>query len=370
LMVENFYQPNDVTPGGDTIGSATYNWTVPQLWAQIQVDANYTDRKKAVEEYNASNRWTKKGIAITASKWNLKSNQYEFSARLSAYADGTVYVATGGVEIGQGLNTKVSLCVAQTLGIPFESVLTEGGDTNICPNSAITGGSGSSESCCNAAIQAAETLKSRLSSFLDGGKTWVEAVGLAKTAGVSLMADGWFNGIAFEPKKNIYAVYGTAITEVLLDVLTGETRLERVDLMMDLGNQLDAAIDIGQVQGGYVQTLGYLFSEELKWDAAGKQLHLGTWEYKVPTAYDIPVEFNVGLLKNSPNPHAIAKNSKAVAEPAMSLISSPYLAVKNAIYAARSEMGSGDDFFMLPAPISPEVIRAAINVPKDQMKLP
>lgn len=197
--------------------------------------------------------------------------------------------------------------------------------------------------------------------------SWAEAVLSAKGEGTNLQAEGWFDGISFSATQPIYSVYGASVSEVLLDVMMGETRLERVDLPMDLGTQLDAAVDIGQVQGGFVMTLGYLFTEETKWNAQGTQLFGGTWEYKVPTAYDIPVEFNVSLLKDSPNPNAICLGAKAVAEPAMSLVLGPYLAVKQAIYAAREEFQLGSDFFQLDVPLSPEAIRTAIGVTEASM---
>jgi len=199
------------------------------------------------------------------------------------------------------------------------------------------------------------------------------AVAAAKAAGESLVAIGWSTG---EYDKRVegkntssYCVYGACVSEVLLDVLTGDVRMEKVDVLMDLGHQLNAAVDIGQVQGGFVQALGYLFTEKSAWKSDGQNMHLGTWEYKVPTAYDIPLEFNVGLLKDSPNPNGVV-GSKAVAEPAMHLIGSPYLAVKNAIYAAREEMGLGSDWFMLQTPLCNQEVRAAIAVPQDQMVLP
>lgn len=129
---------------------------------------------------------------------------------------------------------------------------------------------------------------------------------------------------------------------------------------MDLGTQLNAAVDLGQVQGGFVMALGYLFSEEQKWAPTGRLLNQGTWEYKIPTAYDIPVEFNVAFLKDTPNPNGV-KGSKACAEPAMHLLSSPYLAVKNAIYAARKDLELGEDWFQLNSPCTPEVVRKAIG---------
>lgn len=166
-----------------------------------------------------------------------------------------------------------------------------------------------------------------------------------------------------------YNVYGACVSEVLVDVLTGEVCVEKVDILMDLGNQLNAAVDVGQVQGGFVMALGYLFSEEQQVGADGQRLHLGSWEYKVPTAYDIPIEFNVSLLKNTPNPNGV-KSSKAVAEPVMHLVASPYLAVKNAIYAARTELGRKDEWFQLNTPISPEVVCSKIGVPLDKMSMP
>lgn len=118
----NFYQPPATTPFGDHIGSAGYNWTIPTLWEQIQADSNYTERKAAVEKFNASNRWVKRGIALSPAKYPMGVDYYSSGALVCIYSDGTVLVSTGASEIGQGLNTKVALCVAETLGIPLEKV--------------------------------------------------------------------------------------------------------------------------------------------------------------------------------------------------------------------------------------------------------
>ena len=162
VMADNFYKTGDKTLGGSTVGSRSYNWTIPALWDQIQLDAEYAERKAAVAAYNAANKWTKKGIAISGSKWDLHAAMYQMGAQVCAYADGTVHVGTTGVEMGQGLNTKVGLCVANVLGIPVESIRTEGADTFTFSSGSMTGGSGTSESACHAAIQAATTLKGRL----------------------------------------------------------------------------------------------------------------------------------------------------------------------------------------------------------------
>merc|ERR1712176_99387 len=133
------------------------------------------------------------------------------------------------------------------------------------------------------------------------------------------MASSWFSQKQIAQDTNTYATYGVSVTEVMIDVLTGDTRVERVDVLMDLGTQLDAAVDIGQLQGGYIMALGYCLSEELKVGSDGAQLFLGSWDYKIPSAYDIPVQFNVSLLKDSPNPVGIL-GAKASSEPIMGLV--------------------------------------------------
>lgn len=271
------------------------------------------------------------------------------------------------------MNTKVAQATAHALGIPMDLVAVGDGDTKTLANNGTTGGSMTSEACVAAVFVACDNLKVLLQPFTEAGTDWSAAVSQALASGVNLVAtgknqDSWDKS---DPKVNAspYIVYGACVSEVMIDVITGESRVESVDVVMDLGRQLNAIVDVGQVQGGFVMALGYLFSEEQKWAPTGKLLNLGTWEYKVPTAYDIPVEFNVSLLKDTPNPNGVA-GSKAVAEPAMHLISSPYLALKNAIYAARMEQGLGDDWFQLNVPCTPEVIREAVGVSPSSMTLP
>jgi len=317
----------------------------------------------------------KKGIALTTSRWTGSSVGFLNSAHVSIFADGSVQVASGGVEIGQGLNTKVAMGAAYALGVPLERINVGPGDPRMLPNNLSTGGSMTSESCVQAVLQACEELKTKLQPYLDAAAgNFDAAVPDAIANGISLVSTGWCNGAwdtnaQLDPPQSAYIVYGAGVAEVTVDVLTGDVQVDRIDLIMDLGNQLNAAIDIGQVQGGFVMALGYLFTEKLSWKEDGQVLSLGTWEYKPPSAYDIPLEMNVALLKDTPNPCGVL-SSKAVAEPAMHLIGAPYLAVKNAIYAAREELGLGTDWFMLNVPICSEGIRAAIDVPQDRMALP
>eukprot|EP00927_Polykrikos_kofoidii_P028819 TRINITY_DN25042_c0_g1_i2.p1 TRINITY_DN25042_c0_g1~~TRINITY_DN25042_c0_g1_i2.p1 ORF type:complete len:778 (-),score=116.93 TRINITY_DN25042_c0_g1_i2:5-2191(-) len=377
MMKINFYKEGDRTVQQDTIGSETCNFTLPRLWAQLQDESEYFERKASVRTYNEQNKWTKKGLAISTSRWTLEGlppSAFTMTAHISVCRDGTIIVCTGGCDMGQGLNTKVALAAAQCLGIPLSSVSIGDGDTNTCPNNFITAASVTSESCVAATMDACGQIRTLLKPYTEKGMPWMAAVNSAITDGVNLVGNGrnrthQWNHANPAVNKHPYIVYGGCVTEVLLDVLTGEVRLERVDILMDLGRQLDAAIDIGQLQGGFVMALGYMFTEGEKRAASGEIMTLGTWEYKIPTAYDIPVEFNVSILKGSPNPNGV-KSSKAVAEPVMHLVTSPYLAVKNAIYAARKDVGLGENWFMLDVPCSPEVVRSAIGVSTEHMIIP
>merc|ERR1711953_397544 len=165
-----------------------------------------------------------------------------------------------------------------------------------------------------------------------------------------------------------YTVCGASCCEVRIDVLTGDWRVDKIDVVIDLGNQMNAAVDIGQTQGAIVLALSYLFAENVMFDENNVLLTAGTWEYKPFTAYDIPVEMNVNLLKDSPNPAAIAYGSKAVAEAPMGLVNSAYLALKNAIYAARVEVGHPDEWLQLDVPAPVQQIGLAIDVPVTELK--
>jgi len=367
VQERNFYKEKDVTPFGDHIGQFGYNWTVPLLWSRIQIDTNYAQRKADVHAYNGANRWTKRGIALSPVKYVMDDSFYSSGATICIYSDGTVLVSSGGSEIGQGLNTKVACCVAETLDAPLDKVIVGPRETSKIPNNTGTGGSGTSECSAQAAIVAAQKLVPRLLPYR-GEKSWEDVVSAAAAKDVPLLASGWWQASSTE-NANQYATQGAASCEVQIDVLTGELLVRRVDVLMDIGTQLDAAVDIGQLQGGFVQAMGYLTSEELKFGTDGTQLNAGTWDYKIPSAYDIPLVFNMSLLKDTPNPTGV-KGSKATAEPAMCLLPSVYLAVKHAIYAARVEVGLGDAWFNLNVPLTTEAIRSAVSVPQSELLLP
>jgi len=368
VMALNFYKEGQSTPFGDVIGRDGYNFTVPLLWEELQKKADFEARKVAVGDYNNKNRWTKKGIAISPVKYVILRQMYPVGALVCVHSDGSVVVSTGGCEIGQGLNTKVALCAAETLGLPVERISVAPVETQRLPNGAVTGGSATSECYCDAVILACEEIRDRLKVYTDKKMAWNDAITQANADAVGLIASSWTR-YRKTANTDTYATYGAAVSEVLVDILTGEVRVERVDIVMDLGTQLDAAVDIGQLQGGFMMALGYLLTEEMRWDDSGKQIFLGTWDYKIPTAYDIPIEFNVSLLKDSPNPVGV-KGSKACAEPVMPLIASTLLAAKEALYAARKDAGLGEGWFPVELPLTPQRVQAATGRRMDHLVVP
>jgi len=368
VQATNFYHLGDTTPFGDTFGRDGFNFTVPLMWEKLKEDSNYAARQADIKDYNEKNRWTKKGIALSPVKYIMDMGGFSSGALVCIYEDGSIIVNIGGVEVGQGIHTKAALCAAQSLGVPLERILVGPTETARVPNNSCTGGSGTSENSCQAVLQACLELASRLVPYRRDGVSWESTVSAALDDHVSLMASSWFSW-GKTGNAHAYATYGVGASEVLVDALTGEVRVERVDILMDLGTQLDAAIDIGQLQGGFMIALGYCFTEELKFNEKGEQLFLGSWEYKIPSAYDIPVEFNISLLKDTPNPRGV-KGCKSCAEPVMALVSSTILAVKEALYAARKANGLNQEWFPLELPLTPQRVQAAAGTQLYNLEIP
>ncbi|KAK3289624.1 hypothetical protein CYMTET_2955 [Cymbomonas tetramitiformis] len=363
----NFYKVGESTPAGEIIGSDTFNWTIPTLWGKLKTDAKVAERQQAVDAFNKANRWKKRGLASTPTKYIMGIDFYHSGATVNVYPDGSVEIAHGGAEVGQGINTKAAQVAAYTLGCPLESVIVSDLDTSKVPNNTCTGGSGTSE-CTSAAVkEACATVAQRLAKYTSAGKSWADAVTAAITDAVCLSATGWYVAPKPEHGASTYATYGACCSEVEIDVLTGEVQVLRTDIVMDQGTSLNPDIDIGQIEGGFIMALGYVLTEEVLIGKEGEQLNLGTWEYKIPSAYDIPIEFNVQLLKATPNPSGVL-HSKASAEPVMATVSSVYFAVKNAMYAARAEKGVAD-YFSMSVPITVQKIQQGCMVTHADFKL-
>jgi xanthine dehydrogenase/oxidase len=374
IQERNMYMDGQTTPFGDVIGSSGFNWTIPELWRRTKEAVHYDARVAAVHEFNAVNRFHKRGVCMVPTKYGFSPPEYKVGCLVNIFAaDGTVVVHHSGSELGQGINTKVAQAVAMGLGIPLSSVIIGDNSTAVVPNAGCTGGSGTSEACVGAAIIACQELMNRLEPYIESSDSWADAVATASGDGIGLTYNGWFNMQPPDSAVFEYATQGVGFAEVEIDCLTGEVQILRCDLHMDLGYSLNPAIDIGQVEGGFVMALGYMLTEEVIFSAPKRggvaldehaanqvQVNLGTWLYKPPSALDIPQVLNINLMPNTPNPSANAVlSSKGCGEPPMALACAVTLAVKEAIYASRKALHGIDDHIQLDLPLSVERIQAA-----------
>jgi xanthine dehydrogenase large subunit len=381
----NFYGDTDrnLTPYGMVVDDNIIGRIVDELAQR----AEYAARRQAIASFNAGNTVLKRGIALTPVKFGISfttTHLNQAGALLHVYTDGSILLNHGGTEMGQGLHTKVAQVVAEELQVDLARIRCSATDTSKVPNTSATAASASSDLNGKAAQAAAHTIRERLAAFAAakydvtsdavlfragrvriGGKAdlgFDELVGLAYHARVPLSATGFYATpkIGYDPKTMtgrpfFYFCYGAAVSEVVIDTLTGESKLLRVDILHDVGASLNPAIDMGQVEGGFIQGVGWLTSEELWWDAEGRLRTHAPSTYKIPTAYDWPRVFNVDLVPWSRNREDSIYRSKAVGEPPLMLAMSVFFAIRDAIAAC----GSGSP--RLDAPATPERILAAVD---------
>jgi len=359
----NFYNTGQMTPYRQKL----LDFNVPTIWDQLKKSCDYDNRLNQVQQFNANNRWNKKGISLVPVKFGVYWSAIQMGALINVYTDGTVSVSHSGTEIGQGINTKVAQTTAMMLGIDLSQISILDSGTLTVPNAQATGGSVTSELCSQAVMSACQTINQRLAPYRTSGATWQQAVSAAISAGVDLQAKGWVNPGNSDLGPQQYSSYGATCLESQIDVLTGEIQILRTDILFDCGVSMNPAIDIGQVEGAFVQGLGYYLTETIDYDKDGVLTTNGTWEYKPPSAYDIPIDFRVALLKNSSNPFGVL-NSKAVGEPPLCMSCSVVFAAQHAIYAARSDIGNTNSF-TLDAPATVEQIQQNCLVDISQFSL-
>ncbi|MDE2325510.1 MAG: molybdopterin-dependent oxidoreductase, partial [Betaproteobacteria bacterium] len=375
---------NNHTPYGQGV---TDN-VIAALVDQLAASADYDARRAAVARFNAGSPVLKKGLALTPVKFGISFNVPHLNqagALVHIYADGSVLVNHGGTEMGQGLNTKVAQVVAQELGLDFGSVRCSATDTHKVANTSATAASTGADLNGMAALDAASTLRQRLATFAAeryGGRAeavhfrsgqvrigtttlpFASLVRKAYEARVQLWSDGFYvtPDVRWDPKTLTghpfyYFAYGAAASEVLVDTLTGEWRLLRADILHDAGRSLNPAIDIGQVEGAFIQGMGWLTMEELVWHPkTGLLLTHAPSTYKIPTANDCPAALHTTLFDN-PNAQPTIHRSKAVGEPPLLLPFSVLLALRDAIAA----VGDHRHDPPLRAPATPEAILDAIE---------
>ncbi|XP_023936819.2 xanthine dehydrogenase [Bicyclus anynana] len=347
----NLYKEGDLTHYNQSLQYCTLS----RCWHECIDSSKYWQRKKMVDEYNRANRWKKKGLAIVPTKYGISFQTdvlMQGGALLLIYTDGSVLLSIGGIEMGQGLFTKMIQVASRALNIDISKVHINEMSTDKVPNSVPTAASVSSDLYGMAVINACNVLNERLEPYKiqkPDGK-WEDWVSAAYLDRVSLSATGFYSApkIEYCRKKNSgnlfeYFTYGAACSEVIIDCLTGDHQVLRTDIVMDLGESLNPAIDIGQIEGAFIQGYGLCTMEEMLFSPTGEVLSRGPGAYKIPGLSDIPKEFNVSLLKGAPNPRAVY-SSKAVGEPPLFLASSVFFAIKEAIKSARNDAGFATDF--------------------------
>jgi len=366
LMTES----SPILPPGLTLGILGETCKIQEIVDQLKTNSDYANRLEAAKTFNEKNTWKKRGVSLVPLRYvhYLKGWGVKFHCLVSVFADdGSVSVTHGGIEMGQGINTKVQQVVAKQLGIDMSMVKIKPTANITNPNGTVTGGSVGSEINCAAALGACDILNANLAETkekLGEDATWLEIITAANKASVDLCAR-FMHSTDRDPSNNIYHVWGAGVTEVEIDILTGEMYIVRSDLIEDAGLSTSPQVDIGQVEGAFVMGLGMWTSEQIKFHPeTGKLLTDNTWEYKPPAAKDIPQDFRVTLLKDSKNPNGIL-SSKATGEPALLMSVSVLFAIKDALSSSRALAGL-KGWWKLEGPATVEKIHQNAGVNPDQ----
>jgi xanthine dehydrogenase large subunit len=383
----NFYRPSDLTHYGQTVRHAE---RIERIWSELKRDSEYVARRAATDAFNASHRHLKRGLAITPVKFGISFTATFFNqagALVLVYRDGSVQLNHGGTEMGQGLHTKMRLVAARALGVALDSVRIMPTRTDKVPNTSATAASSGAD-LNGAAIQAAcEELRARLTPFAAellgcaesevrfhegrascAGSThtlpFAQVVERAYMARVPLFAAGHYRtpNIHFDPQGGRgepfhYFAYGAAVSEVEVDGFSGQYTLRRVDILHDVGDSLAPSIDRGQIEGGFIQGLGWLTCEELRFSDQGALLTRGASTYKLPGIGECPPEFHVRTLERATEP-SVVYGSKAVGEPPFMLA----ISVREALRDAVAAFGQADsEVVELAVPATPEAVFWAIQ---------
>ncbi|MEX3933031.1 xanthine dehydrogenase molybdopterin binding subunit [Paraburkholderia phymatum] len=385
----NFYGigERNVTPYGQTVED---NIIAP-LTDDLIESSDYHARREAIAAFNATSPVLKRGIAYTPVKFGISFNVpflNQAGALVHVYKDGSVLVNHGGTEMGQGLNTKVAQVVANEFGLPLAHVRVTATDTSKVANTSATAASTGSDLNGKAAEAAARTIRERLAALAAkelGGSTedvtfangaahsngasipFAQLVGAAYLARVQLWSDGFYatpkvhwDAKTLTGHPFYYFAYGAAVSEVVIDTLTGEWKLVRVDALHDAGQSINPGIDLGQVEGAFIQGMGWLTTEELWWNRDGRLMTHAPSTYKIPAVSDTPAAFNVKLYRNV-NAEPTVFRSKAVGEPPLLLPFSVFLAIRDAVAATAPDAAHAP---VLRAPATPEAILDAIDALK------
>ncbi|MCP3968950.1 MAG: xanthine dehydrogenase molybdopterin binding subunit [Rhodobacteraceae bacterium] len=367
-------------------GQAVEDFVLHELVAELEKNSGYQERRAAAAQWNAANPVLKRGIALTPVKFGISftlTHLNQAGALVHVYRDGSVAMNHGGTEMGQGLFQKVAQVAAARFGVPIEAVRITATDTGKVPNTSATAASSGSDLNGMAVAAACDEIRGRMVAYL-AAQHRVEAsevrfragqvhvgearLGFAEAAAacyqgrVSLSATGFYktpkvewDRLKGQGRPFLYFAYGAAVTEVVLDTLTGENRILRADILHDAGASLNTALDVGQVEGGYVQGAGWLTMEELVWDERGRLATHAPSTYKIPACSDRPDVFNVALWRGGGNREETIYRSKAVGEPPLMLGISALFALSDAVAAC------GGAYPALDGPATPERLSQAVR---------
>ena len=371
----------DLTPYGQTVTDAV----IHPIMTELAASCDYRARRAAIQRWNAANDHLKRGLALTPVKFGISfttTHLNQAGALVHVYTDGSILLNHGGTEMGQGLNIKVAQVAADAFQVQLSSVRITSTRTDKVPNTSATAASSGSDLNGMAALDACEQIKARLAAWAraqwghdpvftaDGVQVGADLfsfrdfVNQAYLARVSLSAAGFYktpdihyDRTTHKGRPFYYFAYGAACSEVVIDTLTGENKVTRVDILHDVGRSLNPAIDLGQIEGGFIQGMGWLTTEELVFDAKGRLTTHAPSTYKIPTAGDRPDAFNVAIWQPGENRENTIHRSKAVGEPPLMLAISVFSALTDAV----ASVGDHKVMPSLDAPATPERILAAIN---------
>ena len=387
MPVEKFREINMYKPGEIThFNQPLTDWHVPLMYQQVQDESDYVSRREAIAKFNAEHKWRKRGLSLIPTKFGISFTALWFNqagALVHIYHDGSVLVAHGGTEMGQGLHTKMTMIAAQALNVPMEDVFISETATNTVANASATAASASSDLNGYAIHNACAQLNERLAPYrakLGPTATLKDLAHAAYFDRVNLSAQGFYktpeigyNWTTNTGKMFFYFTQGVTAAEVELDTLTGTWTCLRADIKMDVGRSLNPAIDYGQIQGAFIQGLGLFTMEESLWlrggPQAGQLFTRGPGAYKIPSFRDIPQVWNVSLLKDVEwKDLRTIQRSRGVGEPPLFMGSAVFFAIRDALKAARRGYGveaglgvdeKGDGLLRLESPATPERIRLA-----------
>ncbi len=391
----NFYHKNkkNITHYGMKIEDNIIN----EIFDKLVKKSNYKKRYSKIKKFNSKNKYKKKGIAITPVKFGISFTTIHLNqagALVHIYTDGSIHLNHGGIEMGQGTHTKIAQIVANSLGIPYEKIQISTTNTSKVPNTSASAASSTTDLNGAAALNAVSKIKFNLEKFIKskykifynkepiykdgyiifGNRSFKfnKIIQEAYLNRISLSSTGFystpkikFNKERFIGRPFLYFCYGAAVTEVTVDTLTGENIIDRVDILHDVGNAINPALELGQIEGGFIQGQGWLTIEEVNWKPNGQITTFSPSTYKIPSVSDIPRKFNVEIYKDGKNMEKVINKAKTTGEPPLMLAMSVFYAIKDAIASAGKYKAAP----ILDAPATPEKILMSLKELKNRTNL-